>query len=67
MNSGSGNLQISCLKIKLEGNAEPTGIDFVQTDTRFSGQRVIYDLSGRRVVNPTKGLYIVDGRKVVIR
>lgn len=26
---------------------------------------VIYDLSGRRVVKPTKGLYIVNGKKVV--
>ena len=68
VNGGSGNLQISALKIKKNvPSSEPTGIDFVQTDTRISGQRVIYDLSGRRVMNPTKGLYIVDGRKVVIR
>jgi hypothetical protein len=39
----------------------------VQTDTRLDGQRVIYDLSGRRVTNPTRGIYIVDGRKVVIK
>ena len=25
----------------------------------------IYDLSGRRVVKPTKGLYIVNGKKIV--
>ena len=27
----------------------------------------IYDLQGRRVENPTKGLYIVNGRKVIIK
>ena len=27
----------------------------------------IYDLQGRRVENPTKGLYIVNGKKVVIK
>ena len=27
---------------------------------------VVYDLQGRRVVNPTKGLYIVNGKKVFI-
>ena len=27
---------------------------------------VIYDLQGRRVENPTKGIYIVDGKKVVL-
>ena len=28
---------------------------------------VIYDLQGRRVANPTKGVYIVNGKKVVIK
>lgn len=28
---------------------------------------VFYDLSGRRVENPTKGIYIVNGKKVVIK
>ena len=27
---------------------------------------VIYDLSGRRVLLPSKGIYVIDGRKVVI-
>ncbi len=26
----------------------------------------VYDLQGRKVANPTKGLYIVDGKKVII-
>ena len=64
INATSGHIKISNIKVKVD---TPSGIDVVQTDTRLAGQRVIYDLSGRRVVNPTKGLYIVDGRKVVIR
>ena len=67
VNSGSGNLQVSGLKIKIDGSSGPSDIDMVQTDTRLDGQRVIYDLSGRRVTNPTRGIYIVDGRKVVIK
>ena len=66
VNSGSGNLPISQLKIKVSGGSDPSGIDMVQTNKRLDGQRVIYDLSGRRVTNPTRGLYIVDGRKVFI-
>jgi hypothetical protein len=27
----------------------------------------VYDLQGRRVLNPTKGMYIINGKKVVIR
>ena len=26
---------------------------------------IVYDLAGRRVMNPTKGVYIVDGKKVI--
>ena len=38
----------------------------VQTNT-VPGQRVIYNLRGQRVTNPTRGIYIVDGKKVVLR
>ena len=43
-----------------------TAIKSVQ-DNVTKSQKEVYDLSGRRVVNPTKGLYIVDGKKVVIK
>ncbi|MCR5819490.1 MAG: hypothetical protein K6F94_00865 [Bacteroidaceae bacterium] len=29
--------------------------------------KVVYDLSGRRVQNPAKGIFIVDGKKIVIK
>lgn len=31
------------------------------------GMRVIYDLYGRRVTNPTRGIYIINGKKCVIK
>ncbi|MCR5679218.1 MAG: chitobiase/beta-hexosaminidase C-terminal domain-containing protein [Prevotella sp.] len=42
---------------------ETTGIEAVKaiTNDRF------YDLQGRRVAQPTKGLYIVNGKKVIIK
>ena len=45
------------------GNA--TDINGIENAELNSG--VFYDLSGRRVANPTKGLYIVNGKKVVIK
>jgi hypothetical protein len=41
-------------------------------DVKIEGENVgakgeIYDLAGRRVENPTKGMYIVDGKKVFIK
>ncbi|MDY5087922.1 MAG: discoidin domain-containing protein [Alloprevotella sp.] len=44
-------------------NGEVTGIDGINADSD-AGQP-IYDLSGRRVKNAQKGLYIVGGKKVV--
>ena len=73
VNSGSGNLQVTTLKIKVKVPEDPDpdpdtdGINHVQNTTNLAGQRVIYDLSGRRVTNPTSGVYIVDGRKIVVR
>ena len=43
-----------------------TGIDNPES-TNDNQEPVIYDLQGRRVVNPTKGIYIVNGKKTVIK
>ena len=43
-----------------------TGIEMPKAATTDSDAEV-YDLQGRRVANPTKGLYIVNGKKVVIK
>ena len=32
-----------------------------------AGRQTVYDLQGRRVTKPTRGLYIVDGRKVLVK
>ena len=32
-----------------------------------NSDKVVYDMSGRRVLNPAKGLYIMNGKKVVIK
>ena len=43
----------------------PTDIE----NSEFSSQHsaIIYDLQGRRVENPSKGIYIKDGKKVMIK
>jgi len=44
---------------------EPTGINSLSCP--LSDMSTIYDLQGRRVAQPTKGLYIINGKKTVIR
>ncbi len=44
---------------------ETTGIDAVEKVNAVKGQ--YFNLAGQRVAQPTKGLYIVNGKKVVIK
>lgn len=46
-------------------DGETTDIDELKGE---SGEvKTIYDLSGRVVENPTSGIYIIDGKKVIIK
>ncbi len=50
----------------------PTGIDAVQRSLGImnmdeSNRNNVYNLKGLRVMQPSKGLYIVNGRKVVVK
>lgn len=42
---------------------DPSGIQ----DINLSTEKKIFDLQGRRVQNPSKGLYIINGRKVILK
>jgi hypothetical protein len=46
-------------------NGETTGINGVKDQS--SENYTIYDLQGRKVNSPTKGLYIINGKKVYIK
>lgn len=44
--------------------AETTGIRSVRPEMQRR-DNAVYDLQGRRVVNPTHGIYIIDGKKII--
>jgi len=56
------NEEISAREFSLDGSA--TGIQHVKVGAE---DHIYYDLQGRRVLYPKKGLYIVNGKKVVIK
>lgn len=43
----------------------PTSIEGVETSAE--ADNTVYDLMGRRVANPSNGIYIINGKKVVMR
>ena len=61
--------EISAPFLSFEGDGETTGIANVNVNanSNSNSNSSWYDLSGRRVANPTKGLYIVNGKKVIIK
>ena len=46
-------------------NNNATAIDSTETPETIPAQ--VYDLQGRRVLQPTKGFYIINGKKVIVK
>ena len=61
--TGWGSPAGTITKIKLVKGVVD-GIDGVEVEVK---NNIYYDLMGRRVANPTRGLYIVNGKKVFIK
>ena len=49
------------------GNEGEGEVDKIEAIANENAAPVVYDLLGRRVDNPTSGIYIVNGKKVVIK
>ena len=54
------------IKMNLEFDDWTTDIDEVE-DNNTTDQIIIYDLQGRRVEKPEKGVYIINGKKVLYK
>jgi len=54
------------IKIILSDSDDPTGISAVQ-NAALGRQHEVYDLQGRRVAQPVKGLYVIDGKKKLVK
>jgi len=57
---------ISAPELDIVFNGDVTGISATLVNNEKVNSEV-YDLQGRKVMNPAKGLYIVNGRKVIIK
>ncbi len=64
----TGHAKVSSLKVVVADSeaGDVTAIQSPRFNVDLSGRRVIYNLRGQRVTNPIKGVYVVDGKKVVI-
>ena len=59
--------QSRSLVLNFEEEGTPTGVGHTEITESTEMADAIYDLQGRRIEKPKKGLYIVNGRKVMIK
>ena len=60
-----GDVDVDAMPVSLEDGTE-TGIDELEGENG-SVKTEVYDLSGRRVAKPVSGIYVVDGKKVLVK
>ena len=55
------------LRMVFEDEEDVTGINSLNDKLKMINDKAVYDLQGRRVVKPTRGLYIKDGKKIMVK
>jgi len=63
--AGKAYLVIAAAAPEFVGFGDTTGINATLNEGVENG--IIFDLSGRRVANPTKGIYIKNGKKFIVK
>lgn len=62
------NIAVSARELELSFDEnDVTAISEVTNTNRTNNTNEYFDLQGRKVANPTKGLYIVNGKKVMVK
>ncbi len=64
---GFGGVFLALNEITFYGGILATGIDELQVSPTTTNDNVWYDLQGRRVTRPERGVYIFNGRKVIVK
>jgi hypothetical protein len=71
VSAGHAYLRVSAAKARTRtigiGGEGTTGIEHRFVDDNEQAEEVIYNLNGQRVKNPRKGLYIINGKKVLVK
>lgn len=57
----------NCPMLLVFSTSDPDGIKSPFVSPEGDGKAAWYDLSGRRVLKPSRGLYIVNGKKVLVQ
>lgn len=53
------------IRLNVEKYSDDSSVTAV--DVASDSRNVYYDLTGRKISNPSKGIYIVNGKKVLVK
>lgn len=67
LDTSEGSSGAKSFALEFDEGELPTGIVRNEGDVDAPTDNRVYDLSGRRVEHPAKGVYIRNGRKIVIK
>lgn len=62
-----GNEQAGAKAMVLKIDDSATGVNSIENEKMRKGENEIFDLSGRRVSKAVKGIYIINGKKMVVK
>ena len=65
IDGSSGHMKMTKVNMKMSGSG-PDEVKMPEAHTQ-PVQTIVYDLQGRKVVQPHRGLYIKHGRKFIVR
>ena len=61
---GSQTMYLKNVFLSMDGETPVTAVEDIQADAPARKDATFYDLTGRKVVRPTRGFYITAGRTV---
>ncbi|MBQ7509484.1 MAG: hypothetical protein IJT53_01010, partial [Prevotella sp.] len=65
LNEVLADVSQTAARVRIFIAGETTNIQSIEDELQETGQ--VYDLQGRLVTNPAKGIYVKDGKKIIIK
>ena len=66
-NRNGDTMVANTIRIRVVGDDDDNTTDIENSEIRKEKSEIIYDLQGRRVENLAKGIYIINGKKIMIK
>ena len=60
-------LNMPTLELTITDGTDPDNVKAIKNPNNMIDDPRVYDLQGRKIISPTKGVYIINGKKVLVK